>query len=87
MAPLLRTPQKNYINFSDEIFNAIKASTNNAPILPQDVEALVKDLRYILEVVRKEGAALHVQQWQDCQTCCLIFSCHLAFLTCSMHRP
>jgi hypothetical protein len=65
MAPLLRTPQKNHINFSDEIFNAIKASTTNASILPRDVEALVKDLRYILEVVGIEGAALHMQQWQE----------------------
>ncbi|TGO07351.1 hypothetical protein BTUL_0289g00030 [Botrytis tulipae] len=55
----------NHIGFSDAIFDTIEASTNHAPIVPQVLDTLVKDLRCILDIVGKEGEAANVQQWRE----------------------
>ena len=65
MASLSRAPQRNHIKLADQIFDALKASTNDAPILPGDVKALVKDLRCISDVIGTETSTSDVQHWQE----------------------
>ena len=65
MASLPCAPQGNRIKLADKIFDALKASTNDAPILPEDVKALVKDLRCILDVIGTETSTSDVQHWQE----------------------
>ncbi len=76
MVPYSYTPQECCIWFADEVFDVLKAKTNNAPILPSDVHAMVRDLRRFLDVVGtaasnpacpKGDLAFHKQlcRWQE----------------------
>ena len=71
-------PRKYCVNFVDKIFDALKATTNNAPGSSENVEALVTDLYCILDVIKRAAADLShmkqcltldvsLQEWQEVQ--------------------
>lgn len=63
MVPRPRSPPVRK-RFSNEILDAIEKCTNNEAMSLEDIEDLLKHLRFISEAVAKGGAASNVQQWR-----------------------